>query len=79
MTASRQAEVVFVLPNKLGGVFSYVGNLLAHRRPDGFSYAAVRTHNAGESDTQISEALPADRDVLFEYRLPIDSRNLRSI
>jgi len=60
MTASRQAEVVFVLPNKLGGVFSYVGNLLAHRRPDGFSYAAVRTHNAGESDTQISEALPAE-------------------
>ena len=67
MTAPRQAEVAFVLPNKLGGVFSYVGNLLSHRRPDGLSYAAVRTHNIGESDTQISEALPADRDVLFEY------------
>jgi glycosyltransferase involved in cell wall biosynthesis len=73
MTSSRQAEVVYVLPNKLGGVFSYVGNLLSHRRPDEFSYAAVRTHNAGETATQMSDALPADRDVLFEYSLPIEN------
>jgi glycosyltransferase involved in cell wall biosynthesis len=73
MTAPRQAEVVFVLPSKLGGVFSYVGNLLAHRRPDEFSYAAVRTHNAGETATQISDPLPADRDVQFEYNLPIEN------
>jgi glycosyltransferase involved in cell wall biosynthesis len=73
MTSPRQPEVVYVLPNKLGGVFSYVGNLLSHRRPDGFSYAAIRTHNVGGTDTQISEALPADRDVRFEYSLPIEN------
>jgi glycosyltransferase involved in cell wall biosynthesis len=70
MTLARSGEVVYVLPNKLGGVFSYVGNLLSHRQPDDFSYAAVRTQNACEPDTEISEALPADRDVVFSYNLP---------
>ena len=73
MTPARQGEVVYVLPNKLGGVFSYVGNLLSHRQPDDFSYAAVRTQNACEFDTEISEALPVDRDVLFKYSLPIEN------
>jgi glycosyltransferase involved in cell wall biosynthesis len=73
MTPARHGEVVYVLPNKLGGVFSYVGNLLSHRQPDGFSYAAIRTHNVGETATQMSEALPADRDVRFEHSLPIEN------
>jgi glycosyltransferase involved in cell wall biosynthesis len=73
MRPSARPEVVYVLPNKLGGVFSYVGNLLSHRQPDEFSYAAVRTHNVREADTQISEALAADREVLFEYSLPIEN------
>ena len=73
MTRLQQGEVVYVLPNKLGGVFSYVGNLLSHRQPDEFSYAAVRTQNACEPDTQISEGLPADRDVHFKYSLPIEN------
>ena len=70
MTMSARPEVVYVLPNKLGGVFSYVHQLLAHRRPDGFSYAAVRTQNARDRDHNIFEPLPADRDVRFEYSLP---------
>ncbi len=73
MTSPRQGEVVYVLPNKLGGVFSYVGNLLSHRQSDDFSYAAVRTQNACEPDAEISEALPADRDILFNYSLPIEN------
>ena len=73
MTPSRQGEVVYVLPNKLGGVFSYVGNLLSHRQPDEFSYAAVRTQNLCVADTTISEALQADRDVCFDYSLPIEN------
>src|SRR3979411_2603662 len=67
------AEVVFVLPNKLGGVFSYVGNLLSHRRADEFSYAAVRTHNACERDTPISEPVHAARGVQFNYDLPTEN------
>jgi hypothetical protein len=67
---SARPEVVYVLPNKLGGVFSYVHQLLAHRRPDAFAYAAVRTQNARDRDHNIFEPLPADRDVRFEYSLP---------
>jgi glycosyltransferase involved in cell wall biosynthesis len=63
-------EVTYVLPDKLGGVLNYVGNLLARRRPDAFSYAAVRTTNLHEQDTRGEEALPADREVRFEYSLP---------
>jgi glycosyltransferase involved in cell wall biosynthesis len=68
--SGARPEVAYVLPNKLGGVFSYVANLLAHRRPDGFSYAAVRTQNATERDRTIDESLGADREVRFDYRLP---------
>ena len=72
MTQPRQQrpEVVYVLPNKLGGVFSYVHHLLSNRRPDGFTYAAVRTQNARDRDHNIFEPLAADRDVRFEYSLP---------
>ena len=68
--SGARPEVVYALPNKLGGVFSYVANLLSHRQPDGFSYAAVRTENANEVDRTIDEPLEADRDVRFTYRLP---------
>jgi glycosyltransferase involved in cell wall biosynthesis len=64
------ADVIYVLPNKLGGVFNYVGNLLAHRQPDTFTYAAIRTNNTAERDTLPSEPLPADRDVRFDYSIP---------
>ena len=68
--SETRPEVVYALPNKLGGVFSYVANLLSHRRPDGFTYAAVRTQNANEIDRTIDEPLGADREVHFDYRLP---------
>jgi glycosyltransferase involved in cell wall biosynthesis len=63
-------EVTCVLPDKMGGVLNYVGSLLAHRRPDDFSYAAIRTTNLNERDTRGEEPLPADREVRFEYSLP---------
>jgi glycosyltransferase involved in cell wall biosynthesis len=64
------ADVTFVLPDKLGGVFNYVGNLLAHRRDDGLSYTAVRTDNRHDVDTRGSADLAADRQVRFAYSLP---------
>src|SRR5262249_10304223 len=47
---SERPEIVYVLPDKLGGVFSYVENLLAHRRDDGCDYAAILTDNLIEPD-----------------------------
>jgi glycosyltransferase involved in cell wall biosynthesis len=63
-------EVAYVLPDKMGGIFSYVENLLSHRRPDGFRYAAVLTDNAIEPDTRSREPLPADRLATVGYNLP---------
>jgi glycosyltransferase involved in cell wall biosynthesis len=63
-------EVTFVLPDTLGGVHNYVGNLLAHRQADAFSYAAIRTRNVHEDCTGANEPLAADRDVHFRYGLP---------
>ena len=63
-------EVAYVLPDKLGGVFNYVGNLLAHRRDDRLSAAAIRTDNASDADARCEEPLRADREVRFSYALP---------
>jgi glycosyltransferase involved in cell wall biosynthesis len=68
---TTKSEVVYVLPDKLGGVFNYVRNLLTHRRPDGFAYSAVLTHNANDSQNGHDDPLDAaDRVVRFRYRLP---------
>ena len=70
-------EVAYVLPGKLGGVYNYVRNLLAHRRDDRLSYASVRTDNASDADIRCSEPMPGDRDVRFAYSLPPE--NIHSV
>src|SRR5262245_21681723 len=65
----QRDELAYVMPGKLGGVYNYVRNLLAHRG-DRFTYAVVRTDNAAESDIRSHEPIPADRDVRFAYSLP---------
>lgn len=62
--------VTYILPDKLGGVFNYVGSLLAHRQLDQFSYHAVLTDNARESDDRSDGALPADSIKRLSYDLP---------
>jgi glycosyltransferase involved in cell wall biosynthesis len=73
-----KSEIVYVLPDKLGGVFNYVRNLLTHRRPDGFAYSAVLTHNEHEAPGGHDDPLDAaDRVVRFRYQLPPE--NLYSV
>ena len=62
--------VTYVLPDKLGGVFSYVGSLLAHRRPDQFSYHAVLTDNARDTDDRSDGTLAADSVKRLSSDLP---------
>jgi len=66
-------EVVYVLPDKMGGVLSYVRNLLSHRRSDAFDYAAVLTDNELDRQSRNDEPLPADRLATLRYRLPIEN------
>jgi glycosyltransferase involved in cell wall biosynthesis len=66
-------DVVYVLPDKMGGVFTIVANLLRHRTPDEFAYRAVLTRNQLDRDTVSTMALGADVEVVFDYALPIEN------
>ncbi len=70
-------EVAYVLPGKMGGVDNYVRNLLAHRRDDRLSSAAIRTENEAVADVRCDEPMSADRDVRFSYSLPPE--NIHSV
>jgi glycosyltransferase involved in cell wall biosynthesis len=72
--AKRPREsVVFVLPEKMGGVTNIVASLLAHRRPDGFDYHALFTHNHLHTDTRFRGTLAADSQRTIEYSLPTEN------
>jgi glycosyltransferase involved in cell wall biosynthesis len=66
-------SVVYVLPDKMGGVMSLVANLLGFRQPDGLRYGVVLTHNRLSADTRFAQPLPADRQVTVEYTLPLEN------
>jgi glycosyltransferase involved in cell wall biosynthesis len=64
---------VYVLPDKLGGVFNFCANLLGHRRPGGLRHRAVVTHNRVSTDVRSGERLPADDQVVVEHELPMEN------
>ena len=65
--------VVYVLPDKMGGMTNIIANLLACRRPDAFSYHAVLTHNHLHTERRFAQALAADTQTTVEYTLPIEN------
>ncbi|MGH9347684.1 MAG: glycosyltransferase family 4 protein [Vicinamibacterales bacterium] len=66
-------DIVYVLPDKLGGVFNFCGNLLGHRARGGLAHRAVVTHNRHSVDVRSGERLPADSQATVEYELPIEN------
>jgi glycosyltransferase involved in cell wall biosynthesis len=66
-------SVVYVVPDKMGGMMNIIANLLAYRRPDQFSYDVVLTHNHLHNDTRFSQPLAADSQSVVEYTLPIEN------
>jgi len=70
---TEQPSVVYVLPDKMGGMTNIIANLLAYRRPDGFRYHAVLTHNHLHTDTRYRQLLAADTQTTVEYTLPIEN------
>jgi glycosyltransferase involved in cell wall biosynthesis len=66
-----------MLPDKLGGVFSFVANLLEFRAPDDLFYEALLTRNANDIDDSSDGELHADHTSIVPYRLP--QQNLRSV
>lgn len=70
-------NLVYVAPDKMGGVISIIANLLQHRRLDEFRHCALLTHNHLDVDTRFNRPLPADWQSGFEHRMPIE--NLHSV
>ncbi|MEO8578450.1 MAG: hypothetical protein ABI556_17190, partial [Gemmatimonadales bacterium] len=66
----RKPGVVYVLPDKLGGVFNFTANLLANRIDDGLDYTAVLATNMADPGGRSVEDLPATRQIRFAYSSP---------
>jgi glycosyltransferase involved in cell wall biosynthesis len=71
--AGDRPSIVYVVPDKMGGMMQIIANLLAYRRPDGFSYHAVLTHNSLHADTRFNGMLAADTQTTIEYTLPLEN------
>jgi glycosyltransferase involved in cell wall biosynthesis len=68
-----EPSVVYVLPDKMGGMMNIVANLLAYRQPDAFRYHAVLTHNRLSTDVQYGQRLACCSQTSVEYALPVEN------
>jgi glycosyltransferase involved in cell wall biosynthesis len=67
---STQPRVVYILPDKVGGVATTVANLLTYRHAAAFAHDVVFTHNTNSIDTRLEDTLRADSVSTVEYTLP---------
>jgi glycosyltransferase involved in cell wall biosynthesis len=74
---SPRASVVYVVPDKMGGMMNIIANLLAYRHPDTLAHHAVLTHNTLNTDTRFARPLAADTQTTVEYSLP--DENLHTV
>ena len=70
---SSQPSVVYVLPDKMGGMMNIVAHLLEYRQPDAFTYHAVLTHNHLSTDVRFAQPLDCDSQTTVEYTLPVEN------
>ena len=77
MATLTSPNVIFVVPDKLGGMLNIIDGLLRFRRPDGLGYGAVLTHNPLSTDARFGGAFAADYQSTFEFRTPVE--NLHSV
>jgi glycosyltransferase involved in cell wall biosynthesis len=73
VTADMTPSVVYVVPDKMGGMISIVESLLAHRHADGFRHEVVLTDNQLSEDARFGGRLPADAQRTVHYRLPTEN------
>lgn len=73
MNKSVSPEAVYVLPAKMGGITSLIANLLRHRKPDEFQYAAVLTDCLFDDATRFTDRLPAKRQETVTHRLSFEN------
>jgi glycosyltransferase involved in cell wall biosynthesis len=66
-------SVVYIVPDKMGGMMNIIANLLAYRRPDAFTHHVVLTHNTLDTDVRYAQPLSCDSQTTVEYTLPIEN------
>lgn len=70
-------SVVYLAPDKMGGIITVIANLLDQRGPDGLAAEVLLVHNHLSTDTRFAGRLHCDRQSTFEHSLPLE--NLRSV
>ena len=73
MAKLSSPSVVCIVPDKLGGMLNIVEGLFRFRRPDGFAYAAILTHNPLQADARFGGPFNADYQASFEFRTPVEN------
>lgn len=70
---SKRPSVVYLLPDKMGGMMNVVAHLLEYGKADGFGRHAVLTHNHLSTDVRFAQALSCDSQTTVEYTLPLEN------
>jgi glycosyltransferase involved in cell wall biosynthesis len=73
MAPLNSPNVVCIVPDKLGGMLNIVEGVFRHRRPDGFAYAAILTHNPLQTDARFGGQFNADYQASFEFKTPVEN------
>lgn len=69
--------VVYLAPDKMGGIITVIANLLDHRGPHSLATEVLLVHNHLSTDTRFAGRLNCDRQSTFEHTLPLE--NLRAV
>jgi glycosyltransferase involved in cell wall biosynthesis len=72
-TVMSGPDVVWVLPDKLGGVYSFVQDMLRYCGSASLPHRAIRTACAGDVDSRPPDALGAANELRLEHALPVDN------
>jgi glycosyltransferase involved in cell wall biosynthesis len=70
---TERSSVVYVLPDKMGGMMNVVAHLLEYGKADGFGRHAVLTHNHLSTDVRFAQPLSCDSQTTVEYTLPLEN------
>ncbi len=73
MAPLNSPSVVAVLPDQLGGALNIVEGLFRYRRPDGFAYGVILTHNLLGTDARFDGQFSADCQATFEFKTPVEN------
>jgi len=73
MAPLNSPSLVAVLPDKVGGALNIVEGLFRYRRPDGFAYGVILTHNPLVTDDRFGGRFDADHQATFEFETPVEN------